>query len=76
MVDGYAGFDNRASSETTKSDAPSLSETMSSGKRQPRKLTKNRNPSESALDKPKAVLQKKNSRGQNGEGQGPDAVPG
>jgi hypothetical protein len=76
VVDGYAGFTNRASSETVKSDAPSLSETTGGGKRQPRKLTKNRNPSETTLDKPKAVLQKKNSRGQNGDGQGVDVVPG
>ncbi|KAK0626045.1 hypothetical protein B0T14DRAFT_492443 [Immersiella caudata] len=76
MVDGHAGFANRVSSETIKSDAPSLSETTSSGKRQLRKLTKNRNPSETALDKSKAVLQKKNSRGQNGDGQGANAVPG
>jgi len=80
-TDGLADG-NRASIETIQSDAPSLSETTSSGKRQPRKLTKNRNPSETALEKPKAVLQKKNSRGQSGapmdsaDEQGLDVVPG
>ena len=52
----------------------------SGGKRQPRKLTK-RGPSETALDKPKAVLQKKSSRSQggnlmdNGDGQGVEVIP-
>ncbi|KAK5660738.1 hypothetical protein OQA88_12104 [Cercophora sp. LCS_1] len=47
----------RASSDTVTSDAPSIGE----GKRQPRKLVKNRNGTEAPLEKPKAVLQKKSS---------------
>jgi len=68
----------RASSETIKSEAPSFSDTTTSGgKRQPRKLTKSRTPSDATPEKPKAVLQKKNSRNQsggpidNGDGHGP-----
>lgn len=64
---------SRASTETIKSDAAETT-----GKRQPRKLTKDRHSSETVVDKPKAVLQKKNGPARNSVNgdmghQGPDS---
>jgi len=62
-MDSLRAVANRASTETITSDVASLSEAMtSSGKRQPRKLTKSRNPSEMTPERPKGVLKKTLSR--------------
>jgi hypothetical protein len=64
---------SRSSTETIQSDAAETT-----GKRQPRKLTKDRQNSEAAVEKPKAVLQKKNAPARNSVNgdkghQGPDS---